>query len=103
MWNPCQVAAENVNGECSAHKDRAYPEAPVTMHTLPVRARAGFTAVATISFVVVSVPRHHFSASAGSGSEAIMFCAAFSLLARSWPIPMVKAVPLASASSERNA
>ena len=60
-WNPCQVAAQNVDGECSAHKERAYPEAPVTMHTLPVRAGFGFGAVATVAFMVVSVSRHLFS------------------------------------------
>jgi hypothetical protein len=63
-WNPCQVAAQNVDGECSTHKERAYPEAPVTMHSLPVGAGFGFTAVATIAFMVVSVSRHLFSIAA---------------------------------------
>ena len=63
-WNPCQVAAQNVDGECSTHKERAYPEAPVTMHTLPVGARFGFAAVATVAFMVVSVSRHLVSIAA---------------------------------------
>ena len=63
MWNPCQIATQNVNSERRRHKKRAHPEAPITMHTLPVRARAGFTAVATISFPVVLASRHLFSIS----------------------------------------
>jgi hypothetical protein len=64
IWHPCQVAAENVDGECSTHKERAYPEAPVTMHSLPVRAGFGFTAVATVSFMVVLASGHLFSIAA---------------------------------------
>jgi len=64
MWNPCQVAAQNVNREHSRHEDRADPEAPVTMHTLPVRARLGFAAVATISFMVVLASGHFSSIAA---------------------------------------
>jgi hypothetical protein len=41
VWNPREVAAQNVNGECSGHKNRTYPEAPVTMHTPPVGTGAG--------------------------------------------------------------
>jgi hypothetical protein len=61
VWKPRQVNAENVNGERSCHEDRAYPEAPVTMHTLPVRAGFGFTAVAAVSFMVVLASGHFFS------------------------------------------
>jgi len=64
MWNPGQVAAQNVNSERSRHEDRADPEAPVTMHALPVRARFGFTAVAAVSFVVVLASGHLFSITA---------------------------------------
>ena len=64
MWNPCQIAAENVNSERSRHEDRADPEAPVTMHALPVRAGFGFTAVAAVSFVVVLASGHLFSIAA---------------------------------------
>ena len=64
MWNPCQIAAENVNSERSRHEDRADPEAPVTMHALPVRARLGFTAVAAVSFMVVLASGHLFSITA---------------------------------------
>jgi len=61
MWNPCQVAAENVNSERSRHQDRADPEAPVTMHALPVRPGFRFTAVAAVSFLVVLASGHLFS------------------------------------------
>jgi hypothetical protein len=64
MWKPCQVAAENVNGDRRKHKDRAYPEAPVTMHTLPVRAGFGFAAVATVSLMVVLASGNLFSIAA---------------------------------------
>ena len=64
MWNPCQVAAENVNSERSRHEDRADPEAPVTMHALPVRTGFGFTAVAAVSFMVVLASGHLFSIAA---------------------------------------
>jgi hypothetical protein len=63
-WNPREIAAENVDRERSRHKDRAYPEAPVTMHTPPVRAGFGFTFVAAVSFVVVLASGHLFSIAA---------------------------------------
>jgi hypothetical protein len=63
-WNPCQIAAENVDGDRSKHQDRANPEAPVTMHTFPIWARFGFTVVATISFMVMLASRHLFSIAA---------------------------------------
>ena len=65
VGNPCQVNAENVNSEGSRHEDRADPEAPVTMHTLPVRAGFGFTAVAAVSFMVVLASGHFISIAAG--------------------------------------
>lgn len=61
MWNPCQVATENVNSERSRHEDRADPEAPVTMHALPVRTWIRLSAVATMSFKVMLVSCHLFS------------------------------------------
>ena len=54
-WNPRQVATKHVDGQGRCHENRAYPETPIAMHTLPVRAGFGFTAVATVSFMVVSV------------------------------------------------
>jgi hypothetical protein len=63
-WNPRQVAAQNEDSERRSHQKRTYPEAPVTMHTSPVRTRIGFTAVAAVSFPVVPVSRHLFSISA---------------------------------------
>jgi hypothetical protein len=65
VWNPRQINAENVNSERSRHKDRADPEAPVTMHALPVRAGFGFTVVGTVSFMVVFASGHLFSIAAG--------------------------------------
>ena len=64
VWDPRQVAAQNVDGERSRHKERTYPEAPVTMHALPVRTGIGLTAVATISFMVVLASGHLFSIAA---------------------------------------
>ena len=64
MWNPCQVAAENVNSERGRHEERTYPEAPITMHTLPVRAGLGFTVFATVSFMIVLASGHLFSIAA---------------------------------------
>jgi hypothetical protein len=66
MWNPCQVATENVNSERSRHEDRADPEAPVTMHALPVGAGLRFAAVAAISFMVVLASGHLFSITASA-------------------------------------
>jgi hypothetical protein len=64
VWNPREVATQNVNSDCSGHKKRAYPEAPVTMHAPPVRTGTWFAALATISFPVVFASGHLFSISA---------------------------------------
>jgi len=58
VWNPREVAAQNVNGECSGHKNRTYPEAPVTMHTPPVGTGARFAALTAISLPVMLASRH---------------------------------------------
>jgi hypothetical protein len=58
VWNPREVATQYIDSERSSHKKRTYPEAPITMHTLPVRSGARFTVVATISFMVVLASGH---------------------------------------------
>ena len=60
-WNPRQVATENIDRQCGSHQNHANPEAPVLMHALPIRARAGFTRFAAVSFEVVPVAGHLFS------------------------------------------
>jgi hypothetical protein len=64
MWDPCQVAAENVNRERGSHEEGTDPEPPVTMHALPVRAGLGLTAVAAISFMIVLASSHFVSIAA---------------------------------------
>jgi hypothetical protein len=61
-WNPRQVSTQNVDGDRRKHEDRAYPKAPVTMHSPPVRAWIGFASVAAVSFEIVLVSCHFFSA-----------------------------------------
>jgi hypothetical protein len=56
MWNPRQVAAQNVNSERSRPKDRADPEAPVTMHALP--ERAGFGCLPTLGLMSIDENRN---------------------------------------------
>jgi hypothetical protein len=60
-WNPRKVSAKNVNGDSRNHEDCADPEAPVTMHTPPVRARIRLATIAAISFEVVFASGHLFS------------------------------------------
>jgi hypothetical protein len=61
IWNPCQIATENVDCKRRSHEDSAYPEAPVAMHPSPVRARIRLTAVAAIPFGIVPVSGQFFS------------------------------------------
>jgi hypothetical protein len=61
VWNPREVATQNINSECSGHKKRTYPETPVTMHTPPVRSGTWFAALTAISFPVMLASRHLFS------------------------------------------
>jgi hypothetical protein len=63
-WNPRQVSTQNIDGYRSDHEDCADPEAPVTMHSPPVRARIRLAAFAAVSFVVVLASGHFFSISA---------------------------------------
>jgi hypothetical protein len=63
IWNPRQIATENVDSERGCHEDSAYPEAPVTMHASPIRAGIGLTAVAAISFQIVLASSHFVSIS----------------------------------------
>jgi hypothetical protein len=56
--DPCQVTAQNVDGESSGHEECAYPEAPVVVHPLPVRSGARFPMFAAFSFVIVPISGH---------------------------------------------
>jgi hypothetical protein len=59
--NPSQVSTQDVNGDSRDHEDRAYPEAPVTMHAPPVRAWVRLAIIAAISFGVVFASGHLIS------------------------------------------
>jgi hypothetical protein len=61
IWNPRQIATQNIDSERGSHEDRAYPKAPVTMHPSPIRAGIGLTPVAAISFHVVLASCHFVS------------------------------------------
>ena len=63
IWNPRQIATQDINGERRSHEDGAYPEAPVTMHPSPIRTGIGLTPVAAISFQVVLATCHFVSIS----------------------------------------
>lgn len=63
IWNPRQIAAQNIDGDRGSHEDCAYPEAPVTMHTPPVRPWIGFACAVAVSFGIVPVSSHYFSIS----------------------------------------
>ena len=63
IWNPCQIATQNIDSERSSHEEGPYPEAPVTMHTSPVRPWIGFASAVTVPFGVVLVSSHYFSIS----------------------------------------
>ena len=63
IWNPRQFATQNIDSERGSHEDSAYPEAPVTMHTPPVRPRIGFASAVTVPFGVVLISSHYFSIS----------------------------------------
>jgi hypothetical protein len=61
IWDPRQIATQNVNSKRGSHEDCANPEAPVTMHAPPVRPWIGFASAVTVSFGVVLVSSHYFS------------------------------------------
>jgi hypothetical protein len=61
IWDPSQIAAQNIDCERGSHEDSAYPEAPVTMHPSPVRARIRFAVFSTISLTVVLASSHFVS------------------------------------------
>ena len=63
IWNPRQIAAQNVDSQRGSHKDGSYPESPVTMHTPPVWPWIGFSNLTTISLMVVLASGHCFSKS----------------------------------------
>jgi hypothetical protein len=63
IWNPRQIAAQNIDGERGSHEDGSYPEAPVTMHPSPVRAGIGFANAVAVAFGVMLVSSHCFSIS----------------------------------------
>jgi hypothetical protein len=64
VWQPRQVATQDVDCECPSHEASTYPKAPVMVHPSPVRARIGLSAVAAISFGVVFIARQFPSISA---------------------------------------
>ena len=55
IWNPRQVATQDVDGERGGHEDSTNPEAPVTMHPSPVRAGSGFAGSVAVSLRVVLI------------------------------------------------
>jgi hypothetical protein len=55
VWNPSQVATQDVDCECPGHDYGVYPEAPVMVHPSQVRARIGLFAVAAVAFGAVFV------------------------------------------------
>jgi hypothetical protein len=58
VWNPRQVAAQNVNRDRSSHEERTNPEAPVTMHAPPVRAGVRLATITAVALMIVPVSRH---------------------------------------------
>jgi hypothetical protein len=63
IWNPRQIAAQNIDGERGSHEDRSYPEFPVTVHTPPVRTWGWLAVVTAVSFGIVPVTSHCSSTS----------------------------------------
>jgi hypothetical protein len=63
IWNPRQIATQNIDSERGSHKYSVYPETPVTMHPPPVGPWIGFATAATVPFGVVLVSGHYFSIS----------------------------------------
>ena len=61
VWNPRQIATQNVDRQGRCHENRSYPETPVAMHPSPIWTRARFAAVATISLMIVLVSCHFVS------------------------------------------
>ena len=53
-----QVTTHNKDGERHCHQERAYPEAPVAMHPMPIGTWVRLTVVAAMSFVEVLVSCH---------------------------------------------
>ncbi len=68
VWNPRQIATQNINNQSGSHKDCAYPKAPVAMHAPPVRSWIGFASTVAVSFGVVLVSGHYFSISGDQSS-----------------------------------
>ena len=64
IWNPRQIATQNVDSERGRHENSAYPEAPVTMHPSPIGTGIGLAPVAAISFQVVLASCHFVSITA---------------------------------------
>jgi hypothetical protein len=61
IWDPSQIAAQNIDCERGSHEDSAYPEAPITMHPPPVRTGIGLPTVVAIALHVVLASRHFVS------------------------------------------
>ena len=53
-----QIATHNEYGKRHGHQKRAHPEAPVAVHSMPVRTWVRLTVVAAMSFVEVPVSCH---------------------------------------------
>ncbi len=63
VWDPRQIATQNIDSKRASHEGCAYPEAPVAMHAPPVWTRIGLSSVAAISFLVVLASCHFVSIS----------------------------------------
>jgi hypothetical protein len=63
IWNPRQIAAQNIDSQGGSHKDGSCPESPVTMHAPPIRPWIGLSDVTAISFMVVFASGHCVSIS----------------------------------------
>lgn len=77
-WHPGQIAAENVDAKRRGHQKRSDPEAPVMVHSPPIRARIGLASFPAVSFGIVLVSGHFFSISHGFRRRAQTGCSASS-------------------------
>jgi hypothetical protein len=56
--NESEIVAHNEDGKCHGHEECTHPEAPVTVHPLPVGTWVRFTMVAAMSFSEMPVSSH---------------------------------------------
>ncbi len=85
IWNPRQIATQNIDSERGGHKDSAYPEAPVSMHPPPVRPWIGFASAVAVSFGVVPVSGHCFSLSDVHSQPRAPYCRMLDSTRLGWP------------------